>query len=240
MGIHNNHNHTTTTITLHNYNNFDFTAMPTTHSSPPPYSHLRSMPITDTYLLVRSARSKLSSEAARPDHNLRFLVGHANLLDTLMLDLAHAERAQEAWYAARPAPSAPSAGPRRVQWADAVTTSAEDWEQEEEDEDSESDSDYSDLEEFDDDGEEDLERLQLHTTRSHPSPPPPLEHDADSSDEDDDTPPSPPADVRPTFSAKQRQQIATTGFFASSSEVPEKEEEEREFYPQTVRAVRVY
>ncbi|RMD44622.1 hypothetical protein DV735_g543, partial [Chaetothyriales sp. CBS 134920] len=56
------------------------------------------MSITQTYYLAHSARGKLSKEAARPDHDLRLLVGHANMLDSLMLDLANAEQEQERWF----------------------------------------------------------------------------------------------------------------------------------------------
>ena len=52
----------------------------------------KTMSITQTYYLAHKARSKLSSEASRPDHNLRLLVGHANMLDSLMLEPADAER----------------------------------------------------------------------------------------------------------------------------------------------------
>lgn len=48
------------------------------------------MSITQTYYLAHTARGKLSHEAAQADHNLRLLVGHANLLDSLMLELAEA------------------------------------------------------------------------------------------------------------------------------------------------------
>ncbi|KAH8661827.1 hypothetical protein BGZ61DRAFT_593629 [Ilyonectria robusta] len=51
--------------------------------------------ITQTYYLAHKARVKLSSEAARADHDLRLLVSHANLLDSLMLELADTEREQE-------------------------------------------------------------------------------------------------------------------------------------------------
>ncbi|KAK6366820.1 hypothetical protein LTS17_010371 [Exophiala oligosperma] len=54
--------------------------------------------ITQAYFLAYTARDKLSREAARPEHNLRLLVGHANMLDSLMLDLANAEQEQERWY----------------------------------------------------------------------------------------------------------------------------------------------
>lgn len=56
------------------------------------------MNITQAYFLAHKARNKLALEAAQPDHNLRLLVGHANMLDSLMLDLAKAEEEQERWY----------------------------------------------------------------------------------------------------------------------------------------------
>lgn len=56
------------------------------------------MSVTQTFFLAHTARAKLSREASRGDHNLRLLVGHANMLDTLMLDLADAERQQERWF----------------------------------------------------------------------------------------------------------------------------------------------
>ena len=56
------------------------------------------MSITQTYYLAHKARTKLSREAAPPDHDLHQLVGHANLFDSLMLELADAEREQERWF----------------------------------------------------------------------------------------------------------------------------------------------
>ncbi|KAI5848202.1 hypothetical protein BZA05DRAFT_426535 [Tricharina praecox] len=56
------------------------------------------MSIAQTFQLARKARGKLSSEASRGDHNLRLLVGHANLLDSLMIHLSEAEAEQERWY----------------------------------------------------------------------------------------------------------------------------------------------
>ncbi|EZF53450.1 hypothetical protein H103_03619, partial [Trichophyton rubrum CBS 288.86] len=58
----------------------------------------RDMSLSETYVLAHTARAKLTREAARADHHLRLLVGHANMLDNLMLDLAEAEREREAWY----------------------------------------------------------------------------------------------------------------------------------------------
>ncbi|ANB12924.1 hypothetical protein AWJ20_1202 [Sugiyamaella lignohabitans] len=46
----------------------------------------------DMYFLAARARSKLTKEAARHDHDLRVLVTHANLLDNVMDSLADARR----------------------------------------------------------------------------------------------------------------------------------------------------
>lgn len=74
---------------------------PQTHSIHP--SKLREaqekkMAYTQTFQLAQRARGKLQKEASRHDHNLRLLVGHANLLDNLMIALAEAEREQEQWF----------------------------------------------------------------------------------------------------------------------------------------------
>ncbi|KAI5794323.1 hypothetical protein DFH27DRAFT_565951 [Peziza echinospora] len=58
----------------------------------------KKMAYTQTYQLAQRARVKLQKEASRHDHDLRFLVGHANLLDNLMIALAAAEREQESWF----------------------------------------------------------------------------------------------------------------------------------------------
>ncbi len=195
------------------------------------------MSITQTYYLAHKARSKLSTEAARPDHNLRLLVGHANLLDSLMLELADAEREQESWFN-QSVRGATKSEERHVQWADTVIEEPEeDWQAEDADCDSSSDSgsdfyDDEDVEmadavslrrvqsnhmtaarsseeeaEFDDDEEEDYAKLTLTRSPSHPASPPELDHDSDSS-EDELMPPSPPSHVLPTFAVKQQEAIA--------------------------------
>ncbi|RPB20731.1 hypothetical protein L211DRAFT_870469 [Terfezia boudieri ATCC MYA-4762] len=58
----------------------------------------KKMAYTQTFQLAQRARGKLQREAAQHDHNLRLLVGHANLLDNLMIALADAEREQEQWF----------------------------------------------------------------------------------------------------------------------------------------------
>lgn len=121
------------------------------------------MSITQTYYLAHKARAKLSHEAAMPDHNLRLLVGHANLLDSLMLELADAEREQESWFnqSVRSAsqPEKTSTENRHIQWADTIA------EEEEEDEDDyyeESSDDESDL-------DEDVEMADVISLRRVPS-----------------------------------------------------------------------
>ncbi|CAG8974639.1 hypothetical protein HYALB_00012107 [Hymenoscyphus albidus] len=200
----------------------------------------KAMSVTQTYYLAHTARGKLSSEAARSDHDLRLLVGHANLLDSLMLELAEAEQEQESWFNQSVKKAAKtSEEPRHIQWADSVVEEPEeDWQAEDADSsDDEYDSEEEiemeahmaalqrvtshqiteveedDDEEFEDDGEEDYAALQLTLSPSHSASPPELDHDSDSS-EDEAMPPSPPSDSLPTFSEKQRQQIATTSFYS--------------------------
>ena len=146
------------------------------------------MSITQTYFLAHKARAKLSREAAQPDHNLRLLVGHANLLDSLMLDLAEAEREQESWFnqSVRGASPKNSKEERHIQWADSVPTrSEEDWEADSSD--SGSDSDDSD---FDDEEDEDIEMADVVSLRRMPSTPatpqlPTIQVDQVLDDEDD-------------------------------------------------------
>ena len=111
------------------------------------------MSLTQTYYLAHTARGKLSKEAAKSDHDLRLLVGHANLLDGLMLDLADAEREQESWFnqtvkGATKASEEPEK-PKHIQWADSIPEEAieeEDWDAEISDNGSDSDDDEEDEE----------------------------------------------------------------------------------------------
>ena len=197
------------------------------------------MSLTQTYYLAHTARGKLSKEAAQADHDLRLLVGHANLLDGLMLDLANAEQEQESWFNQTvKSASKASEEPKHIQWADTIPEELEEAVEEEfYAEGSESDSDSDDDEEMQSAGpivlrkvpqpsvtittaeydeDEDMEDedyeddLALTRTSSHP---PELLLDSDSeSEEDDSLPPSPemPLDA---FSEKQRQAIATTSYY---------------------------
>ncbi|KAK4230825.1 hypothetical protein QBC38DRAFT_409002 [Podospora fimiseda] len=145
----------------------------THYSSPQSPFKLRpqKMSIAQTYFLAHKARAKLSSEAARPDHNLRLLVGHANLLDSLMLDLAEAEREQELWFHQSVRGASPAPEERHIQWADnvAVEEPEHDWRAEDAESDSDSDSDSDDS--FDDEEDEDIEMADAVSLRRIPSHP---------------------------------------------------------------------
>lgn len=175
----------------------------------------KNMSITQTYYLAHKARAKLSREAAQPDHDLRLLVGHANLLDTLMLELADAEREQERWFNQ----SVRSAAPKKsshIQWADRIEEAEEEFDDDSSDSGSDS-SDDDDVEDdvimaerraeaeemMEDDLEEDYAQLELVRTPSHSNSPPELfiDHDSESSD-DDSMPPSPPSAQVLTLSEK--------------------------------------
>jgi len=173
------------------------------------------MSLSQTYYIASSARAKLGKEACRPDHNLRLLVGHANLLDSLMIELRDAEREQEAWFNASVKQASHSEEPKHIQWVDQMA---------EDDSDSDSDSDSEfDEEDFEmampgrgfrstpvtvtsrqiqedeeEMGYEDLEdtpELALMRTSSHP---PELVDDSDS--EDESSPPTTPPQAVLEFS----------------------------------------
>lgn len=116
-----------------------------------------------------------------PDHNLRLLVGHANLLDSLMLELADAEREQESWFnqSVRNASqheekkkATTASENKHIQWADSIAE-----EDEEDDYDSSSSDDDSDLSSDDEDVEMadievvSLRRVPSNTTFKAPSSP---------------------------------------------------------------------
>jgi len=48
-------------------------------------------------MIAHQARDKLAKEANCPDCNLHRVVCHANMLDTLIFDLAHVEDEQESY-----------------------------------------------------------------------------------------------------------------------------------------------
>lgn len=131
----------------------------------------KKMSITQTYYLAHTARKKLTREASRPDHDLRLLVGHANLLDSLMLDLADAEQEQERWFNQTVngvAKSSQSSQSRHIQWADTVIEEPEeDWDPEDAS-DLDSDSDDSDFEDYEE--EQAFATIQKPVRQRAPSP----------------------------------------------------------------------
>jgi hypothetical protein len=154
-------------------------ASTSTVSSPFPK---KKMSITQTYYLAHTARSKLSKEAARADHDLRLLVGHANLLDSLMLDLANAEKEQEQWFNNTVRAATKKAQPSHIRWADSIEEeSMEDYSDDDSDV---SDDDFSDYDE-DEDVFEDL-TTTAKAVRRAPSPPALLSAGHDSEEEEDD------------------------------------------------------
>ena len=193
------------------------------------------MSLTQTYFVASQARTKLGREAARADHNLRLLVGHANLLDSLMLELADAEQEQEAWFNETVRKADKETSKRsHIQWIDTITEEEDEEEQDDSDaSDSDSESDVFDEDEemtvplrrirsppahinttameIDDEDYEDFEYDEEHALTRTVSHPPDLVDDSDS--EDESQPPSPP---QPTleFSEKEKQAMATTTFYS--------------------------
>lgn len=150
------------------------------------------MSVTQVYSLAHTARAKLWTEASRADHNLRLLIGHANVLDSLMLELAESEQEQEPYLNRPDRQASRPTEQKHIQWAHVVVEDPEeDWQAEDADssDSSSSDSDdYSDYlhsrpvpisydGEIEDDGTEDYENLTL-TLESHGASPPDLEHDS--------------------------------------------------------------
>lgn len=135
-------------------------------SSPLSIIKKQKMSITQTYYLAHKARAKLSHEASMPDHNLRLLVGHANLLDSLMLELADAEREQESWFnqSVRTASQQEKKEERHIQWADTIAEEDEDEDEYDDDDSSSEDEDDSDLS---DDDVEMMDAVSLQRVPSH-------------------------------------------------------------------------
>jgi hypothetical protein len=120
-----------------------FVADASFHQTSPtlPPAKKQKMSLTRTYAVASTARSKLGREASRADHNLRRLVGHANLAD--------AEREQEAWFNSSVSKASPSES-RHIQWFDSIQ---EDFEDDDSDSDSDSDAESDDGSIYDEDAE---------------------------------------------------------------------------------------
>ncbi|KAF2764891.1 hypothetical protein EJ03DRAFT_222822 [Teratosphaeria nubilosa] len=216
--------------------------------SPP--AKKQKMSLTQTYYIASTARSKLGREASKADHNLRLLVGHANMLDQLMVELADAEREQEAWFNLSVKKASKPEESRHIQWIDTIQE-----EQMEVDEDAESDdgSEYDETEMFnlplrkinsspvtvssmeipeededeeeedtiyDEDGDEDMPNS---TRVASQHSPPELTHDSDSEEEEELTPPSPESSTM-DFGEKQRRTSTTTAFYNARPSQPGLEE----------------
>ncbi|KXT09259.1 hypothetical protein AC579_2130 [Pseudocercospora musae] len=216
-----------------------FTANATYQTSPTlPPAKKQKMSLTQTYFVASTARTKLGREAGRADHDLRLLVGHANLLDSLMVELADAEREQEAWFNQSVKKASKPEEARHVQWIDTIAEEDDD-----DDSDVESD-DGSDIydedaemfniplkkirsppvevsseeidEEADSDDEFDDEHALIRVPLQHS--PPELTLDSESDSEDESMPSSP---VQPAFelSKKERQAITTTHFYSKPQSI---------------------
>ncbi|KAI1000734.1 hypothetical protein K3495_g7462 [Podosphaera aphanis] len=207
------------------------------HSLPPSSRNL--MSITNTYYLAHTARNKLAYEASRSDHRLLRLVGHANLLDSLMIKLSRTEedvQSQQQDYSVVRRTTSRSDRSQHIQWADCVVENAEeDWQSSDADS-SDSESDYDSDEEMEmeadiislrrvmshkispavphlDDVDEDYEVVELPHNQCSIQPPE-LDHDSDSS-EDDIMPPTPTTIVLPSFQAQPSKQ-----FYSDSDSPP--------------------
>ncbi|SMQ47269.1 unnamed protein product [Zymoseptoria tritici ST99CH_3D7] len=211
----------------------------------PPSSPItkRKMSLTQTYFVASTARTKLGREAGRADHNLRRLVGHANLLDTLMLELADAEREQEAWFNQSVKKASKPEQPQHIQWIDTIDEDMEDDDSDLESDDGsdiyDEDIDYlstiplrrlksppveissHEIEYDDEDSEDEVyededeyeEELSLTRVASIHSPPELTLDSDDSESSDDESMPSSPEQINYELSEKQRQAITTTNFF---------------------------
>ena len=212
-----------------------------------PAQKKQKMSLSQTYFIASSARNKLGREASKADHNLRLLVGHANLLDSLMLELQDAEREQERWFHETVASAQSSEPQRHIQWADTIV------EEDDRDDDasdaSDSDSEFDEedfamtvqsrgfksapveissqeieLDEEEDGYFDDMEdEPELALTRTHSHQPPELVDDSDSDDESPPhSPPQPMFDM--TFDEKNSalSESEQAAFFENGYFIPER------------------
>ena len=110
-----------------------FVSAATLYINSPSRQRQKRISITQTYYIAHTARKKLNREASREDHDLRLLVGHANLLDSLMLDYAGTTREHEQWFnkTNNGATKALQKESQHIQWASTVVEEAEeDWDSE--------------------------------------------------------------------------------------------------------------
>jgi len=86
----------------------------------------RKMSITQTYYLAHTARGKLATAAAQSDHNLRLLVGHANLLDALTIELQDAENSQQVTFNQTTKGSPKQGAQPQIAWSSSIMEESED------------------------------------------------------------------------------------------------------------------
>lgn len=110
------------------------------------------MSITQTYYFAHRARAKLL-EAAQRDHKLRLLVGHANLLDSLMNEIFDAKREHESWLD-KFFHGSSRAEERHIKWVDTVVEGIE-FDGNSEDDESDSQSESSSNSDSDSESEDD-------------------------------------------------------------------------------------
>ena len=104
--------------------------------------------MTQTSMIAHQAREKLAKEANFPDYNLHRVVCHANMLDTLISDLAHAKDEQESYLNKLISGAQKPTGKRKTEkWAQVVMETLEE-ESESSDEQGVSSDDDSSDEEF--------------------------------------------------------------------------------------------
>ncbi|KAK5118054.1 hypothetical protein LTR62_004100 [Meristemomyces frigidus] len=212
----------------------------TSPTSPP--AKKQRMSLTQTYYVASTARSKLGREAQKADHNLRLLVGHANLLDTLMLELSSVEKEQERWFNESVKKASKPEQPQHIQWIDTISEVDE----MDEDDDSEDESDFEDdaadifniplrkmrsppmvldsanldidminEDEDEDEEEDDEDDDEEHTLTRVPSSrhsPPELVDDSESDSEDESMPTSPESQSF-EINEKEREHIATSALY---------------------------
>ena len=210
------------------------------------------MSLTQTYYIAASARSKLGKEACRADHDLRLLVGHANLLDSLMIELQDAERQQEQWFNQTMAKASKADESRHIQWADSIVEELDDDDDDVSESDSDNDDDFdmipmprriaqapvqistmevdqddSDDEDFYDDMEDDSE-LALTRVPSQSQSPPELTFEDES---DDESPPTSPS--QSTLNFNKEAMLTTTFYDAKPQEAQYMEHDDQPLFMDT-------
>jgi len=155
-----------------------------------------------------------------------------------MLELADAEREQEAWFNQSVRKASKPEEPRHIQWVDSIPEEDDDESEDDSDSDSEFDEDeemfdiplrkiksppvtfssaiYDDEEmdaEYEEVEEVEEDEYALRRVPSNRHSPPELTHEADSDSEDEDSMPSSPENITFELSEKERQAIATTTFY---------------------------